>query len=127
MAVLITDACINCEACMNECPVAAILDEDNEKNPYDDRYYVKPESCVECVGHEEEPRCAAVCPTEGSIVWDLPYTTEFEEHFKTGHEEGIYAIRVHKKRGLMLPSIKEKPFIESISTQDRKDNANVAT
>jgi Fe-S-cluster-containing hydrogenase component 2 len=111
---------------MNECPVAAIMDDQNEKNPYDDRFYVKPESCVECVGHEDEPRCAAACPTEGAIVWDMPYTTEFEEHFQNGNDGGIYAIRMHKKKGLMLPSVKEQPFIESITTEQRRSNAVVA-
>lgn len=125
MSVLITEECINCEACAPECPVAAILGEDNDKNPHGDRYYVKPESCVECVGHEDEPRCAAVCPTEGAIVWDMPYTLEYQDHFKSGHDEGVYAIRVHKKNGVMLPSVKEKAFIDSISIEDRIAHANV--
>ncbi|MCF6172980.1 MAG: ferredoxin, partial [Campylobacteraceae bacterium] len=32
-------------------------------------YYVYPDKCVECVGHHDEPACAAACPTEGCIVW----------------------------------------------------------
>jgi ferredoxin len=57
MAVMITEECINCEACASECPVAAILEDSNEKNPFDDKFYVKPEACVECVNHADEPRC----------------------------------------------------------------------
>lgn len=125
MAVMITDECISCDACAPECPVAAILDENNEKNPHDSFFYVKPESCVECVGHADEPRCVEACPTEGAIVWDMPYTKEYSEHFKDGHENGTYAIRVHKKKGLMLPEQKEQPFISEVALSDRESNANI--
>ncbi|HHH20151.1 MAG TPA: 4Fe-4S dicluster domain-containing protein [Campylobacterales bacterium] len=127
MAVFITEECINCDACALECPVAAILDENNEKSPYDDRYYVKPESCVECVGHADQPRCAEACPTEGAIVWDMPYTTDFESYYAAGNEEGKYAIRVHKKKGMMLPSIKSQAFIADIDMATRKAHGNVGT
>lgn len=125
MAVRITEECISCEACASECPVAAILDEGNEKNPYDDMFYVKPESCVECVDHADAPRCAEACPTEGAIVWDMPYTTEFNDYYAERNEEGIYKIREHKSKGLMLPSIKEQKFIADISMADREASANV--
>jgi len=125
MAVRITEECISCEACAPECPVAAILDEGNEKNPNDDYFYVKPETCVECVDHADSPRCAEACPTEGAIVWDMPYTAEFNEYYKERNEEGIYKIRVHKKKGLMLPEIKEQKFIAEIPMADREAGANV--
>ncbi len=32
MAVIITDTCINCAACIDECPVEAIVDEDDNPN-----------------------------------------------------------------------------------------------
>ena len=68
MSVLINDTCINCGACIDECPVEAIVDEDD--NPTgEDIYYVYADKCVECVGHHDEPACAAACPTEGCIVW----------------------------------------------------------
>ncbi|MCX6051163.1 MAG: 4Fe-4S dicluster domain-containing protein [Campylobacterales bacterium] len=127
MAVMITDLCINCGDCAPECPVAAILSNDDEKNPHaDERFYVKAETCVECVGHADAPRCAAVCPTEGSIVWDMPYTTEFEEYFVAGHENGTYKIREHKSKGLMLPSVKAQPFMENIGMDLRDSRATVA-
>ena len=69
MAVIINDTCINCGACIDECPVEAIVDEDD--NPTDEEiYYVYSDKCVECVGHHDEPACATACPTEGCITWD---------------------------------------------------------
>ena len=69
MAVKITDTCINCGACIDECPVEAIVD-DSENPTGEEIYYVYPDKCVECVGYYDEPACAAACPTEGCIVWD---------------------------------------------------------
>lgn len=127
MAVMITEECINCGDCAPECPVAAILSNDDEKNPFgDERFYVKVETCVECVGHADAPRCAEACPTEGSIVWDMPYTTDFEEYFVAGNDNGTYKIREHKKKGLMLPSVKAQPFMEEIGMDLRESHANVA-
>lgn len=125
MAVMITDECISCDACASECPVAAILGEDNEKNPHGDKFYVKPETCVECVGHADTPRCVEACPTEGAIVWDMPYTLAFNDYFKEGHESKKYAIREHKSKGLMLPEVKEQPFMDSISMSKRESHENV--
>jgi len=126
MAVMITDECINCDACASECPVAAILGDDNEKNPYEgERFYVKPETCVECVGHADTPRCAEACPTEGSIVWDMPFTLEFNDYYAAGNEDGTYKIREHKKKGLMLPSVKAQAFMEEIGMDVREGHVNV--
>jgi ferredoxin len=125
MAVMITDECINCEACASECPVAAILEDSNERNPYDDKFYVKPEACVECIGHADDPRCVEACPTEGAIVWDMPYTPEFNDYYKQRNEDGIYKIRVHKKKGVMLPELKSQPFIESTPMEDRENQTNL--
>jgi len=127
MAVMITDECTSCDACAPECPVAAILDDGNEKNPHSgERYYVKAEACVECVGHADEPRCAEACPTEGSIVWDMPYTVDYNSYYAEGNENGTYKIREHKKKGLMLPEVKVQPFMEEIAIDVRQSRANVA-
>jgi ferredoxin len=122
---MITEECINCEACASECPVAAILEDTNDRNPFDERFYVKPETCVECVGHADEPRCVEACPTEGAIVWDMPYTVEFNEYYREGNEAGTYKIREHKKKGLMLPEVKAQAFIEDIAMSDRESHATI--
>ncbi len=84
MAVIIGDTCINCAACIDECPVEAIVDEDD--NPTgEEYYYVYPDKCVECVDHFDSPACAEACPTEGCITWDMPFTGEHKEHFKGGN------------------------------------------
>jgi len=71
MAVKILDTCINCAACIDECPTEAIVDEDD--NPLEeDIYYVYEDKCVECVGHFDVPACAEACPTDECIVWDAP-------------------------------------------------------
>ena len=68
MAVKITDICIACGSCIDECPVSAIVDDDD--NPTGESiYYVYADKCVECVGHNEVPACANACPTDGCIVW----------------------------------------------------------
>lgn len=51
MAYKISDDCIMCGACENECPVSAI-------SAGDDKYVIDPETCVECGA------CAGVCPVE---------------------------------------------------------------
>jgi ferredoxin len=122
MSVMITDLCINCDACIDECPATAIVDADN--SPSGEYTYVKPEKCIECVDCTV-PKCADVCPTEGAIVWDMPYTTEYEEYYKAGNDEGKYKIREHKKKGLLLPSVGgDKPF-RDLDFSLRENRANV--
>ena len=73
MAVRITDTCISCDACLDECPTESIVD--NDENPTgEDIYYVNADTCTECVGDHDTPACAEACPTEGCIVWDNPKT-----------------------------------------------------
>ena len=57
MALKITEECISCGACEPECPNEAISQGDNI-------YIIDHERCTECVGHHEEPQCAAVCPVD---------------------------------------------------------------
>lgn len=91
MAIMITDACINCGACEPECPNNAIYeggvswkyadgttlrntftlhngreaDADELHTPVsDDYYFIVTDKCTECVGFHEEPQCAAVCPVD---------------------------------------------------------------
>jgi len=92
MAIMITDACINCGACEPECPNHAIyeggaewkysdgtglrgiinpitggaeVDADGLMEPKSmDVYYIVHDKCTECVGIHDEPQCAAVCPVD---------------------------------------------------------------
>jgi ferredoxin len=124
MAVYITDSCINCDACIEECPATAIVSAD--ESPLEDAEftYVKPEKCIECVD-TTVPKCADVCPTEDCIVWDMPYTEPYNEYYLLGQEEGRYKIRVHKKKGIFSPQNSPKPFRESISIEQRQNNSPI--
>jgi ferredoxin len=57
MAILITEECISCHACMPACPNAAI-------SLGDSIYEIDPNLCTECVGFNEIPACADVCPVD---------------------------------------------------------------
>lgn len=123
MAVKITELCIACDSCVEECPATAIVSaSDSPVNG--DVNYVKPERCIEC-SDGTAPKCADACPTEGAIVWDMPYSEEFNEYFVKGHESGVYAIREHKKSGIMFPSAFPKPYRASVSIADRQAHTPV--
>ena len=57
MALIITDACINCDVCEPACPNEAI-----SMGP--EIYEIDPARCTECVGHFDEPQCVVLCPVE---------------------------------------------------------------
>ena len=57
MATYITEACINCGACVPECPNEAIAEGDAT-------YVIDPRLCTECVGFNEKEACQGVCPVE---------------------------------------------------------------
>ena len=83
MAVKILDTCICCSACIDECPVEAIVDEDD--NPRGQEiYFVYEDKCVECVGYNDKPACAAACPTEGCIIWSEDTPIIAHENRKPG-------------------------------------------
>jgi len=71
MALFITDECINCDVCEPECPNDAI-------SMGIEIYVIDPNKCTECVGHFDEPQCAAVCPVDNCCIADplYPETTE---------------------------------------------------
>ena len=56
MAYKITDSCVACGTCIDECPVGAISE--------GDIYVIDPDTCVGC------GTCAGACPNE-AIVEDL--------------------------------------------------------
>ena len=57
MALIINDACINCDVCEPECPNGAI-------SQGQEIYVIDPRRCTECVGHFDKPQCVEVCPVE---------------------------------------------------------------
>ena len=94
MAIIITDECINCDACISECPNNAIYEPDQEwayaeetaltgavTTPKgedvdademndaisEEFYYIVPDKCTECKGFHDEPQCASVCPVDCCI------------------------------------------------------------
>ncbi len=71
MSLIITDECIACDACREECPNEAIEEED----PI---YIIDPDRCTECVGHYDEPACVAVCPVD-CIIPDADNVETVEE------------------------------------------------
>ena len=50
MSLLITDECVNCDACEPECPNKAI-------NQGIEIFEINPKLCTECVGHFDIPQC----------------------------------------------------------------------
>lgn len=54
MAYTITDACISCGACEEECPVSAISQGDTT-------YVINADECIDCGA------CADVCPTGAPV------------------------------------------------------------
>lgn len=115
MSVIIDDSCITCDACLQQCPVNAIVDD--MSNPTGNkRYYVQPEKCVECVGIYDDPQCAAICPSIGCITWDMPFSAEFEGHFRN---EEIYKLGVTKEGVVKSPVYKERQYREDILLSER--------
>ncbi|MFA6136734.1 MAG: 4Fe-4S dicluster domain-containing protein [Sulfurimonas sp.] len=109
MAVIITELCINCDACLQNCPVNAIAD-DTDNPTGANRYYVQPEKCVECVDLFDDPQCAAICPSIGCITWDMPFIKEFDSHFLN---EEFY--KLCSKDGIVKsPAFKEKKYRKDI-------------
>jgi len=92
MAIKITDECINCDACISECPNNAIYEPDSEwalsdetslsgsvtspstgeeidadekfEAKSDEFYFIVTDKCTECKGFHDEPQCASVCPVD---------------------------------------------------------------
>ena len=75
MALLITDECISCGACLPECPNEAIFETRSDAEAKgnhvgdgqgvgDSIYVIAHDRCTECVGHFDEPQCRKVCPVD---------------------------------------------------------------
>ena len=64
MALSITEACVNCWACVDVCPNTAI----HEADPV---FAIDSDKCTECLAEFPEAQCAAICPIECAIVDEL--------------------------------------------------------
>jgi ferredoxin len=75
MSLMINEECLNCGACVPECPNTAIYagGEEYELNGQTfpalsgDYYYIVPDKCTECVGFHDEEQCVAACPTTACV------------------------------------------------------------
>lgn len=103
--LVINDDCINCDACVSECPNHAIyapedqwayadgtslkgqvnlwdgrkVDADQRnKAQNDDIFYIVDDKCNECKGSHSEPQCVSVCPVDAINVDALRPETEQE-------------------------------------------------
>lgn len=78
MAMVINEDCISCGACEPECPNTAITQGDTI-------YVIAPDTCTECVGAHDAPKCVEVCPVDGCIVVD-PNHTETREQLEAKYK-----------------------------------------
>lgn len=77
MALMITEDCTACDACVPVCPNEAISEGDII-------YHIDPDKCTECVGAEDEPQCILVCPAD-CIIPD-PEHEESQEELQAKYE-----------------------------------------
>jgi ferredoxin len=75
MSLLITDDCIACDACREECPNEAI----EEGDPI---YIIESDRCTECVCSYDEPQCVEVCPVDCIVLDKNNQETMQELQFK---------------------------------------------
>ena len=109
MALLITAECISCGACLPECPNEAIFETRGDAEAKGNHvgegqgegnniYVITHDRCTECVGHFDEPQCAAVCPVDNCCIADplYPETTEvlLEKAKKLNHDKTIDPAKV---------------------------------
>ena len=60
MAFKITEDCIACAACIEECPNEAISEGDEYS-------VIDPAKCTECVGFFNSQQCVSVCPSDACV------------------------------------------------------------
>ena len=84
MALLITNECISCGACLPECPNEAIFETRSDAEAKgnhvvdgqgvgDSIYVISHEGGTESYGHFDEPQCAAVCLVDNCCISDSAY------------------------------------------------------
>ncbi|HOJ02899.1 MAG TPA: 4Fe-4S binding protein [Bacteroidota bacterium] len=73
--IVITDDCINCNACIDECPSNAIyaagesyvVNGETRAPMSEDITFSVPELCTMCEGYSDSPSCIDVCPSDAII------------------------------------------------------------
>ncbi len=63
MPYIITEECIVCNACVDDCPTEAISEGD-------DIFLIDQDKCIECVEESDEAQCVEVCPIDDCIILD---------------------------------------------------------
>ena len=97
MSLLITAECINCGACLPECPNEAIFENRTAAESANIRvtdgigvgdaiYVISYDRCTECVGHFDEPQCAAVCPVADCCIADPAWPESKEVLLDKAHK-----------------------------------------
>ena len=61
MSYEITNLCVNCHACMDVCPSAAI-------SVGLSQFVINPKACNHCEGDYAHAQCGSICPVEGAIL-----------------------------------------------------------
>jgi ferredoxin len=69
VAIEITDECVGCGACEDQCPNTAI-------SLGATIFVIDPDRCTECVGFDEAPACATACPVDCCLPDPLRVETE---------------------------------------------------
>lgn len=59
--MIVADICTACGDCEPECPTNAI-------SPKKGVYAINPDTCTECEGVHDTPKCLEVCMEDGCIV-----------------------------------------------------------
>lgn len=72
MAYKITDECISCGACEEECKNEAITEGETI-------FVIDPDKCTECVGSFESPKCVEICPIDDCCIPDPEHTESREQ------------------------------------------------
>jgi len=73
--IVINEDCINCNACIDECPSDAIYPPgeeyvvDGETRPpmSEEISFSVPELCNMCEGYSDEPSCIEACPSDAIV------------------------------------------------------------
>lgn len=71
----ITDECINCGACVPECPREAIT-------PGDEVYEIEAAKCTDCIPFYDVPQCADVCPVDACVPRKATYKRPEDDPYK---------------------------------------------